>query len=175
MKSFKHHFKRVVGDRLFTFEEINTFTIEIEAILNSRPLCSMSSDPNDPQALTPAHFLIGQPITLLPEENLISVSDNRLTSWRIISKARQSFWKRWYREYLSELQIRQKWFTNGPNMQKNTIVLLKDKNLPCARWRLGRIMEVYPGDDGIIRTARVRTSDSEFTRCVRLLCPLPTQ
>jgi Integrase core domain. len=24
VKSFKHHFRRVVGDRLFTFEEINT-------------------------------------------------------------------------------------------------------------------------------------------------------
>lgn len=41
VKLFKHHFKRVVGDTLFTLEEFNTFTIEIEAVLNSRPIISI--------------------------------------------------------------------------------------------------------------------------------------
>ena len=174
VKSFKHHFRRAIGEHLFTFEEVNTFVIEIEAILNSRPLCSMSSDPNDPQALTPGHFLIGQPITLLPEENLVSVSDNRLTSWQLISKARQKFWEQWHLEYLGELQKRQKWYKNAPNIQNDVIVLIKDKNLPCARWQLGRVIEVFPEDDGIVRTARVRTAQTELIRCVRLLCPLPS-
>jgi len=46
VKLFKHHFKRVVGESLFTFEELNTFTIEVEGILNSRPICALSSDPD---------------------------------------------------------------------------------------------------------------------------------
>lgn len=173
VKSFKHHFKRVVGDRLLTLEELNTFVAEIEAILNSRPICPISSDPNDPQALTPGHFLIQRPITLLPEENLLSVPDNRLKSWQILSKMRQTFWNRWHVEYLGELQKLVKWQTNKPNLKTGTIVIIKEKDVPCARWQLGRIVEVHPGRDGVVRNATVRTANSTYTRCVSLLCPLP--
>jgi len=51
VKLFKHHFKRVVGDSFFTFEELNTFTVEIEGILNSRAMTALSSNPNDAMAL----------------------------------------------------------------------------------------------------------------------------
>ncbi|XP_070529860.1 uncharacterized protein [Cardiocondyla obscurior] len=76
VKLFKHHYKRVIGDSLFTFEELNAFTAEIEGILNFRPITCISSDPNDALALTPAHYLIGKPITSLPEAQLSSVPDN---------------------------------------------------------------------------------------------------
>ncbi|XP_036142116.1 uncharacterized protein LOC118645350 [Monomorium pharaonis] len=88
VKSFKHHFKRVIKEQLLTFEVLNTLAIEIEAILNSRPLCSISSDPNDPIALTPAILLAGRPLTMLPDHDLSLVPDNRLSTWRFITKAR---------------------------------------------------------------------------------------
>ncbi|EZA55364.1 hypothetical protein X777_04817 [Ooceraea biroi] len=91
VKLFKHHFKRVVGDSLFTFEELNTFAIEVEGILNSRPITSLSSDPNDLQALSPAHYLIGKPLTTLPEGELLHVPANRLSTWQHITKVRQDF------------------------------------------------------------------------------------
>lgn len=91
VKIFKHHFKRVVGDSLFTFEELNTFVIEIEGILNSRPITSLSSDPNDLLVLSPAHYLIDKPLTTLPEGDLSHVPANRLSTWQHISKVRQDF------------------------------------------------------------------------------------
>nr|XP_031829449.1 uncharacterized protein LOC116425623 [Nomia melanderi] len=86
VKSFKHHLKRVVGEELFTFEQFNTFVIEIEAILNSRPLTPLSSDPNDPSALSPAHFLIGNSLTSMPETDFKDTATNRLSHWQHIQK-----------------------------------------------------------------------------------------
>ncbi|XP_018318380.1 uncharacterized protein [Mycetomoellerius zeteki] len=88
VKLFKHHFRRVIGDSLFTHEELNTFTAEVEGILNSRPIIPLSSDPNDTSALTPAHYLIGKPLTALPEGNLTCVPANRLSTWQHITKMR---------------------------------------------------------------------------------------
>ncbi|XP_036138375.1 uncharacterized protein LOC118644288 [Monomorium pharaonis] len=120
VKIFKHHLKRVVGDLLFTFEEFNTFIIEIEGILNSRPITALSSDPNDLLALTPAHYLIGRPITAPPEGEFLSVTANRLSTWQHITKVRQNFWTRWQLEYLNELQKRVKWSKSSSTIKIGT-------------------------------------------------------
>ncbi|XP_033221084.1 uncharacterized protein LOC117175486 [Belonocnema kinseyi] len=106
VKSFKHHLKRLLKDQKLTYEQMNTLLIEIEVIFNTRPLYALSADPDDPLAIAPAHLLIGRPFNFLPEKNLISVPDNRLSTYNLITKAQQDFWKRWYKEYLNELQTR---------------------------------------------------------------------
>ena len=82
VKSFKHHFVRTVGDTILTYEQLQTYIIEIEAILNSRPLTPLSSDPNDPLPLTPDHFLIGGPLTSFPQEDLRYRKPNLLSLWQ---------------------------------------------------------------------------------------------
>ena len=173
VKLFKHHMKRVVTNLLFTFEELNTFVIEVEAILNSRPLTAISTDPNDPPVLTPAHFLIGDSFTSLPEGDLTDIQTNRLSRWQHITQIRQHFWKRWHKEYLNELNIRHKWATGQHSIKKNSIVLLAEDNVPSMQWVMGQVIEVHPGSDGVIRAATVRTSTSVLKRTVKKLALLP--
>ncbi|XP_067204116.1 uncharacterized protein [Linepithema humile] len=175
VKLFKHHFKRVIGDSLFTFEELNTFVTEVEGIVNSRPITYILSDPNDLLVLSPAQYLIGKPLTALSEGDLSHIPVNRLSVWQHINKVRQDFWARWSLEYLNELQTRSKWKKDGTNLEVGTVVCVKDKTLPCNQWLLGRITQIHPGDDGVVRTATIKTKNGEIKRAVKSLCPLPIE
>jgi hypothetical protein len=79
VKPLKYHWKRIVGKVLLTFEEFSTSFTQIAACLNSQPLIALSSDPNDPRHLIPAHFLIGAPLTTLPEPAFINTTMNSLS------------------------------------------------------------------------------------------------
>ncbi|XP_076477262.1 uncharacterized protein LOC143303108 [Bombus vancouverensis nearcticus] len=173
VKAFKRHLIRVVGTELLTFEHFNTLVIEIEAILNSRPLTPISSDPKDPPVLSPGHFLIGDTLTSLRERDFRTVPSGRLSSWQRIHQIKQHFWSRWYREYLNELTRRNRWDKGKHNIREGTVVILREDNVPSMQWPLGRVIKVHPGADGIIRTATVQTATSILDRGVKRLVPLP--
>jgi hypothetical protein len=77
----KFHLQRVVRNASFTFEEFHTLLCQTEAILNSRPLCPLSSDPDNLQVLTSGHFIIGTSMLAPPDHNLIDLMPNRLSGW----------------------------------------------------------------------------------------------
>jgi len=56
-----------MGEHTFSLEELCTVLCRIEAILNSRPLVQLSSDPAEYDYLTPGHFLIGRLLLSIPE------------------------------------------------------------------------------------------------------------
>ncbi|UYV72617.1 hypothetical protein LAZ67_10000067 [Cordylochernes scorpioides] len=151
IKSVKYHLRRIVGKTKLTFEELTTVLTQIEACLNSRPLCPLTDDPEDLNALTAGHFL-----------------------WNAIDCSPiHNFWKRWSCEYFSRLQNRPKWLKPVDNIKIGTLVLLKEDNLPPLKWRMGRINQVYPGEDGLVRVVSVKTADGDLRRAVAKVCPLP--
>nr|CAI5858893.1 unnamed protein product [Callosobruchus analis] len=77
----------------------------------------------------------------------------------------QHFWSRWKKEYLMELQNRQKWQHPQPNLCAGQMVVLREDNTPPLLWKLGRIVEVVPGPDGLCRVVKVRTSTGENLGC----------
>ena len=118
VKSTKYHLKRVAGNNVLTFEELYTLLVQIEGLLNSRPLTPLSSDSSDLSPLTPAHFLIGRPLDSIADPDLTHLPENRLSRWQLIQRLQQHFWRRWSQEYVSELQQRVKWESPYPEMKK---------------------------------------------------------
>lgn len=173
IKSAKSHLKRLVGDAHLTFEELYTVLTQIEAILNSRPLCGLSNDPNDVEALTPGHFLIGTSLTAFPDKDVTDLPLNRLTRWQHMAQIQQGFWKRWRVDYLNQLQTRAKWSKTQSNLNINDLVLIGEDNVPPLQWPLARVAEVFPGRDGRVRAVKLKTKDGLFVRNITKLYPLP--
>jgi len=175
VKSLKYHLRRIVGNVILTFEELYTLLTQIEALLNSRPLTPMSSDPNDLTPLTPAHFLIGHTLTAPADPDLTEVPESRLSRWQLIQSLQRHFWKRWSKEYIAELQRRATRKKPTGSIPVDTMVLIKEDNLPPLKWRLGRVVAVHPGKDNIARVATVKTSTSTTRIATAKLCPLPIE
>lgn len=130
IKRVKHHLKRTIGENLLTYEEFYTVIVQIEGILNSRPLTPMfASDVSDMSYLTPSHFLTGAQMLSFPEPDITSIPTNRLTFWKKCVQIQQSFWKQWHKQYLVQLQNRPKWKHCTPNLQIGTLVILRQDNV----------------------------------------------
>lgn len=172
VKSTKEHLYKQFQTARLTFEEYNTVLCQIEACLNSRPLCPLTSDNENLNALTPGHFLIGDALLAPAEVMLADNTYNKTNRWRHLQLLQQHFWTRWSREYLNQLQQRHKWQQQGVNPQINELVAIKDEQLPPRMWALGRIIATHPGKDGIVRVATVKTATTELKRPVTKLCSL---
>ena len=93
--------------------------------------------------------------------------------WRQVQILAVNFWKRWLKEYVLALQERQKWQRSRRNAEAGDLVLLVDECLPRGQWRLGEVIRVVPGRDGLVRTAEVRTgTTTSLVRPIQRLCLL---
>jgi len=173
VKSVKYHLHRVIGEALLTYEEMTTLLIQIEAVLNSRPLTPLSEDADDLTVLTPGHFLIGCAPTVLPEPMLDDMRTSHLSRWQLLRQMLESFWGRWTKECLQRYHAVSKWQLPTPNIKKGAMVLVIDERFPPAKWPLGRIIDIHPGEDGQVRVVTVRTQLTTLKRPIVKLCLLP--
>lgn len=173
VKSVKTHLFRVIGEQVLTFEEFYTVLVQIEAILNSRPLCAISSDPNDDSVLTPGHFLTLEPLTSVPDPDLGDIKLGRLGRFELIQRIQQEYWRRWHSEYLHTLMQRSKWTDPATPINIGTVVLLKDDLAPPLKWPRGRVTQLHTGADGVTRVVTVQTTQGSYKRPVSKICPLP--
>ncbi|GAB0086615.1 hypothetical protein DMENIID0001_007120 [Sergentomyia squamirostris] len=172
VRSFKFHFNRVIGSRALTYEDLNTTLVQIEAILNSRPLVPLKDHSGDPACLTPGHFLIGTSPTQAPDPDLAHLPTSHLNRWQRLQRIQQDFAYRWKREYLHTLQTRSKWNKEEKSLKVNDVVVLIDEMSAPTEWPLAIVVKVFPGSDDAVRVATVRTAKGEYTRPIVKLVKL---
>jgi len=162
----------MLAEQIMDDETLATLMCVVESIVNSRPLTPLSDDPLDPAPLTPNHLLRSGTCSFVYPETEFSRKDLYVRRrWRQVLYQGDVFWRRWTREYLPLLQARVKWGKVQRNIVVGDLVLLGEE-APRDKWPLGRVIEVYPGQDGLVRKVKVKTTLTELVRPVTKLCLL---
>ena len=152
-------------------ETLLTLFTEVEYIVNSRPLTATSEDIEDESALTANHLLLLRP-TSNHSPRTGTGSSCLLKRWREAHYLANAFWKRWSRDYLSSLQMREKWQRPHASVKEGDLVLLVEEHTPRGQWPLARVVQAITGRDGRVRACRVKSRGRELTRPIVKMCLL---
>ena len=74
---------------------------------------------------------------------------------------------------MNQLTQRNKWFFPERNLEVGDLVIIKDDISPPLKWSLGRVIEVYKGNDNLVRVVTLKIGNSHFKRSVDRLIYLP--
>ncbi|XP_062713662.1 uncharacterized protein LOC134290520 [Aedes albopictus] len=145
-------------------EGLETIILEVEAMVNSRPLTHVPLDSAEDEALTPNHFLLYGTQGIIQPASLVDESRATLRdSWKLTKNLVDGFWRRWIREYLPDLAKRTKWHQPVRPLEKGDFVIVFDETKRNG-WERGRIVQVVKGKDGQVRKATVQTASGVLTR-----------
>ena len=171
IRSVKESLHVILKEHAPKEETLLTVLAEIEHSVNSRPLTVVPSDPQEKEALTPNHFLIGTSSATI---NLCQSNAEICTKkqWRIAQFFADAFWRRWFREYLPLLLPRKKWVTSDDPLEEGDLVLIVDNQTPRNHWRKGVVIRIFPAKDGEVRIVELKTATGFFTRPSRKLVKL---
>ena len=173
--------KKTLGRAHVSLLVLQTIVVEVELILNNRPLTYLSDDVRDPEPLTPSHMLYGRMLTNLPHE-LVSQEDiqdpsydetsqlNRAAKWQSLLLAH--FSARWKHEYLTSLrEFHRASGNNNQEIKVGDVVLIHDDS-PRINWKMAVVEELIIGGDGLVRAANIRTCNGKTNRPIVKLYPL---
>ncbi len=144
----------------------------MESIINGRPITRSSTDPNDLKALTANHLLLlktqpSLPLGLFQKEDIYV-----RRRWRQVQYMADLFWRRWLKEYLPQLQERQKWLVKRRHFQVGDVVLVVNDAAPRNSWIMGKIIHTTSDKRGLIRQVRIKTRYNCLDRPVTKICLL---
>lgn len=172
VRTVKTILKKVLGRASLVVEELETVLIEIEAVINHRPLTYVHEE--ETLILSPDRFLVGKKIGNLPPVNIKSTKEILYKAYRYRERLLNNFWRTFFKEYLLNLRSANHVKNPSPsvNLNVNDIVIINEEPLPRNMWRLGRVLKVFTGRDGLIRSCELKTEKCVIRRPVQLLVKL---
>ena len=147
----------------FTKGELDTFMSDVVFIVNSRPLMKVAGeDPLSGGPITPLHLMGGRCTKNIP---LLTLDFRPALTKRLrfIEETTKEFWSKWFLQVFHNLVPSYKWKQKYRDVQQGDIVLLKDSNQLRGEYRLARVKEIFPGEDGHIRRVKLEYKNLQQT------------
>ena len=94
------------------------------------------------------------------------------TRLKLLDHHLNSLWDAWRKNYLLLLQNKAEGFKQGNSPILGQIVLVSEKNIPRGKWIMGRVVELFKGRDGMVRSVGLKTASGDLKRAVQCLVPL---
>ena len=158
----KRCLKKTIGKSKLSYDELQTVLLEIENVLNSRPLCYLYDDDHE-HIVTPNHLLYGRKLNVNSINsdgggNFNISMENVTKRMRYMNSVILHFWRRWSSEYVTSLReysrVHRNTGTLVPSID-DVVIVFEDKQ-PKQSWKLGRIVELITSKDNKIRGAKVK-------------------
>lgn len=167
VRSIKRPLKKVLGRATLGFDELNTILVEIEAVINSRPITYVYDDEESiSYPLTPSDLIYGRRITCTPNAShyeIVSTNPSLTRKARHHKHVLRQLTTQWRKEYLTSLKERAQAVSRGSDkkpIEIGDIVLLKNDSTSRVFWKIGKVEELIPGKDGEVRAAVVKVGNS---------------
>ena len=180
----KRCLRKAIGRSTLNYDQLNTELVEVEAIVNSRPLTYVYDDVEGVSySISPSHLLYGRRIISLPNSEVFEVTS---THDSLVKKSKQhrrtlsqflSLWRKMYLINLREYHRVNRQATKGPEIAVGEVVILKNDSTKRLFWRLAIIQELLTGSDGKVRAAVIKIIDDQnksrsLRRSIQHLIPI---
>ena len=184
VRSVKRSLRKSIGRSNLTFDQLCTLLVEIEGIINSRPVTYLLSDQEGVTgSLSPSHLINGRRVTALSNSEhfeIVSTHQSLTQKLRHHKHLLNQFTKLWRRDYLLNLRENHNLKTkreSQPKIKVGDIVVVKSDTSKRLFWKLAIVDNLLTSTDGNVRAANVRVSESSgntkiLRRSVKHLFPI---
>ena len=148
VQTVKRALRKIIGRSNLHFEELNTVLIEVESVINCRPLMFVYDDCEGlSYVLTPSHLLYGRRMASSPcsgHYEIVSTNDSLTRRSRNQKHVLNQIISCWRKDYLLSLREVRGIKRAGPGctIKVGDIVILKDESVKRLFWKLARVIQL---------------------------------
>ena len=169
-----------MGRAKLTFRELENMLIEVEGMINNRPLTYQTVDLEE-EPLTPNHMIHGHRLAMIGDvkhDNDAAFDDKNVNRRMQFLRAKLAHvWKRWSKEYLVGLREYHRTTKGGEALPElGTLVLIIDTTIERRFWKLAKISSYIKGRDQVVRAVKLDAVSQGrkiiMERPLQGICPL---
>ena len=176
----KKELVKMTGTILFSEYDFKAHLMEVEKVMNNRPLVEVGSD----EVITPAHLLHGAQTkydTQLLSLNTDKIFNNMIVArkqipelYKKLAETKKIFWNKFIDQYLETLRFSPDRTSNrfSKTPEKGDVCIVYHDKYPKYKWQMCLVLETIKSSDGEIRRCKIKIGKVESERTVEQLYPL---